>query len=104
MHQCIIGHTDLRLSFVKHVRGGRLQVCLLCLGCVINVDRVGGILRQVNIEDGASFFFQLNIKTIGCNFAIIWNLFVSRLGMFYFIMNLNTFELKQEVPGSSTDM
>lgn len=63
MHQCIIGHTHLRLSFVKHVRGGRLQVCLLCLGCVINVDRVGGILRQVNIVDGASFFFQLKIKT-----------------------------------------
>lgn len=59
MHQCIMGRTDLRLSFVKHVRGGFLQVLLLCLSRVINVDRVGSILGQVHAEDGTSFSFQL---------------------------------------------
>lgn len=59
MHWCIVGHTDLCLSFVEHVRGGLLQVFLLRLSRVINVDRVGGILRQVHIVDRASFCLQL---------------------------------------------
>lgn len=52
-------HTDLCLSFVEHVSGGVLQVFRLRLSRVINVDRVGGILRQVHIVDGASFCLQL---------------------------------------------
>lgn len=66
MHQCIIGHTDLHLSFVEHVRGGVLQVLLLCLSRIINVDRVGGILRQVHAVDGASFSFQLTTQQQQC--------------------------------------
>lgn len=62
MHQCIMGQTDLRLSLVEHVGGGFLQVLLLCLSRVINVDRVGGILRQVRTVDGASFSFQLTTQ------------------------------------------
>lgn len=66
MHRCTVKHTDLRLSFVEHVRGGLPQVRLLCLSCVINVDRVGGILRQVHTVDGASFSFQLTAQQKQC--------------------------------------
>lgn len=66
MHQCTVVHADLRLSFVEHVRGGFLQVRLLRLSRVINVDRVGGLLRQVHAVDGASFSFQLPAQQQQC--------------------------------------
>lgn len=52
-------NTDLRLSLVEHVRRRLLQVLLLYLGRVINVDAVGGAVRQVGVVDGASHSFQL---------------------------------------------
>lgn len=68
MYHCIelnwhsVLQTDLSLSLVEHVRCGLLQVLLLRLGSVIDIDRVGGAVRQVAIVDGASFCFQLGTQ------------------------------------------
>ena len=59
--------TDLFLSPAEHLRCGLFQVLLLHLHRVIDVDRVGGALRQVDVIDGAGVCLQLrtqwNMKT-----------------------------------------
>lgn len=47
------------MSLVEHIGCGLLQVLLLSLGRVIDVDRVGGAVRQVAVVDGSSFSLEL---------------------------------------------
>lgn len=49
----------LSLSLVEHVGRRPLQVLLLRLGRVVNVDRVGGAVRQVAAVDGARSCLEL---------------------------------------------
>lgn len=59
------GHqTDLRLSLVEHVGHGPLQVRLLSLGRVIDVDGVGGAVRQEDVVDGACLCFELGTQQL----------------------------------------
>lgn len=50
---------NLSLSSVEHIGCRRVQVLLLSLGRVIDVDRVGGAVRQVAVVDGSSFSLEL---------------------------------------------
>lgn len=53
---------NLSLSVAEHTGCRLLQVLLLGLGRVIDVDRVGGAVRQVAVVDGSSFCLELKTK------------------------------------------
>ena len=50
---------DLCLGLVEHFNFRFLQVLLLHASCVIDVHRVGSMVRQVRLEDGASLLSKL---------------------------------------------
>lgn len=55
----LLSKAHLSLGLVEHIKCRLLQVLLLRLGRVIDVDGVGGALRQVAVIDGASFCLEL---------------------------------------------